>query len=161
MPIILDPMLRHRTEALALVTLTRVPEVIPTKVSFEHLDFLCVIKSDDDEEMKKVQLLGVNVKGTARLGSEERATSWGSKAMKLEGIGERVYYFPVIVLLFSMEDDKGYYAWQVEPATRDDDSPILHQNASFEFREFTVAALKTIIRKVRMWYKEVGYEIVS
>jgi hypothetical protein len=66
------------------------------------------------------------------------------------------YFIPVIVLLFSMHNDKEFYAWLVEPC---ENSTHLVDVADLDFQPFDTKQLDRVIRRVTNWYKRLGADI--
>ncbi len=131
----------HRAEALAYVTLTRIAHLTPVRLDYGHIDFLADISNE-----QQLQIFGVIVKAARAIDSVKAANTYG------RSINSHPYYFPTVVLLFSMEDETGYVAWHTEP-----DAPapstILHRHTQLDFHVCDNDELESIVSKVKSWYK--------
>jgi hypothetical protein len=143
--------IEHRVRALATVFLTGRNNVQTFSMDeLGDLDFLCRIVSYDDEEYE--MFFGVILKGTSEsLSSEHYAAihlnSWGRRRKIVQK-----YPFPVLALLFSMKDDEGYFAWEIEPNTDASNKPVLLLHERFTCQRANKAGLDTIVDRVRSWY---------
>jgi hypothetical protein len=151
-----NQMVGHRSELLARVALTRRLniDVFDMDTGGEMgIDFLCSIR---DPTLPGFLPFGVLVWGTSdRLDtSEDLAKHVRRRRKKLE---KRTRYFiPVIVLLFSMHNDKEFYAWLVEPR---EDSTHLVDVPDLDFKPFDTKQLDRVIRRITNWYKRLAADI--
>jgi hypothetical protein len=76
-------------------------------------------------------------------------TNWYRKS---QGELSPRYSFPVIVLLFSMNDDKGYFAWSIEPFVDRTGKPKLKLNDEPFCTPFDRSSLATIVDRVNEWH---------
>lgn len=144
-------MIMHRAEALALVALTRNRFVTPIRADVGDLDFLALVQGK--EEFAELRVFGVVVKATTKLGSLASANRYGARYNADHKITSTKYLFPTIALLFSMEDEKGYFAWVTEPEIEKRSTvPKLKQHDSLQFHEFDGPALDLIADSVSYWY---------
>src|SRR4051812_34675693 len=109
-----NSMVEQRSELLARVFLTRRLNInvhpFGDKAD-EGIDFICTLNHDRVEGFLP---FGVLVWGTAKeLATEADATAFGRQ--KKKAIKQETFFIPVIVLLFSMHNDEGYFSWLVEP----------------------------------------------
>jgi hypothetical protein len=117
---------------------------------FGEIDLLSRYLPEGDEQEK---LFAVIAKGTSNpLPGEQEAASYlnqGTRAKK------RVQFFPfpVLVVVFSMVDDDGYYAWQFEPIVRLGE-PLLKFNKRLNPRRANRRGLDAITRDVDEWYQQ-------
>jgi hypothetical protein len=151
-------LIAHRSELLARVVLTRRLniDVVPFDEGGEMgLDFLCSLR---DEKVRGLLLFGVVVRGTTDelQTSEDIAKHVGAFRKKLRK--RTGYFFPVIVLLFSMHKDEAYFAWLVEPC---ENTSQLVEVAGPEFKEFDLKQLDRMIKRITSWYKWLAKTIVS
>lgn len=136
----LEYFIAERAEQLALVYLTR-----STVLSIEHLqaerglNFLVTILQD---QLPTGRMFGVRVRGQDKAvkASQSIAASLSSQ--------DRDYFqalpFPACVLLFTMEDDRGYCKWVKHP-----DQAELAQWHSLETYD-----INQMIETVNAWYDE-------
>jgi hypothetical protein len=144
----------HRVEALAYVYLTRRNDLV-------------VMKHDDPEEgeldllvrinvpgPKQFRYFGVILKGTSKFLSTEDASrelnTYFRQNAKQRGAIQ--YPFPVIALIFSMENDEGFYAWRNEPQVLDGTHPILKMHPSVSCEKFSKPALDQVVNQSIEWY---------
>src|SRR5437016_4682124 len=136
----------HRSEALAFVTLTRVPTIKPVRFDIGQVDFLAVI-----QELTQFRFFGVIVKGTMDVKSARDANVHGRRLNVDQRLTGLIYPFPTIVLLFSMDQEIGYYAWHMEPTVNEEDSPLLVKHESLNFHLCDQKALESIVASVEEW----------
>jgi hypothetical protein len=149
-------MVGHRAELLARVALTRRMniDVFELDTGGEMgIDLLCSIR---DPTVPGFLQFGALVWGTSDPldTSEELAKHVRGRRKKLD---KRTRYFiPVIVLLFSMHNDKEFYAWFVEPC---ENSTQLVDVADLDFKPFDTKQLDRLIRRIKNWYKRLAADI--
>ena len=117
------------------------------------LDLLVRIVSDGPGYQK---FFGVKLRSTtAPLPSADRATRYLDSTVfsrKHEGKHLPKYSFPVIILLFSMQDDKGYFVWSIEPLVTESGEPRLRMNGDMSCATFNRSTLGTIVDRVNVWH---------
>jgi hypothetical protein len=151
-----NQMVGHRSELLARVALTRRLniDVFDLDTGGEMgIDLLCSIRAPT---VPGFLPFGVLVWGTPDPldTSEELAKHVRGRRKKLD---KRTRYFiPVIVLLFSMHNDKEFYAWLVEPC---ENSTHLVDVADLDFKPFDTKQLDRVIRRITNWYKRLAADI--
>ena len=142
-------MIDHRTQALTTVFLTGRNNIeVINLADLGELDMLCrIVSSEAEHEM----LFGVIGKGTSEALVNERLadTYVNSRLRGLKTV--KTYPFPVLVVIFSMQSDDGYYSWKIEP-TVSDATPGLIMHDRFTCGRATKTGLDSIIDKVRTWY---------
>lgn len=140
----------HRARILAMVQFTSRTDLQVSDIQEDGgLDLLVRIVSDGPGYQK---YLGVQLKGTnTSLSDAERATHYLGKT-KLVGKQSLKYSFPVIVLLFSMADDKGYFSWSIEPLVNRSGEPKLKLHEQLTFAAFDRLSLETIVNRVNEWH---------
>jgi hypothetical protein len=149
----------HRTKALATVALTRRPDVVVLEIDkHDFLDLYVQILPDDEEEAGFIGM-GVVLSGTTQnLDTARAATAFARK--KLEGKRPKaLFYFPVLFLVFSMQNDKGYYSWLIMPSV-DAEGPKLHALDKAECRVFDEQSLDEIVSMTTKWYAALRSAIV-
>lgn len=142
----------HRVNALAYVTLTRRDDLVVINLPEQgELDLLVRMSSPGS---RQVRLLGVILRGTARFLCDEDAsrelTNYFRQTSKERGAVQ--YPFPVIALIFSMENDEGFCAWRSKPLVGDGNRPILETQQSTHCEKFTRKALDEIVADSSAWY---------
>ncbi len=151
-----NQMVGHRSELLARVALTRRLniDVFDLDMGGEMgLDLVCSIR---DPAVPGFLPFGVLVWGTSDPldTSEELAKHVRGRRKRLD---KRTRYFiPVIVLLFSMHNDKEFYAWLVEPC---ENSTHLVDVADLDFKPFDTKQLDRVVRRITNWYKCLAADI--
>ena len=158
----------HRTEALARVFLTRRAdvEVAPFGSGIESgIDLYVRIIPSKEGDPGGLFGFGVQLRGTGiSLPDEAAANRYGRhlRPGKIHGREREFqqYYFPVLVLLFTMDEDRGYYAWVTEPILAADEcKPHLRRATKLEFSRIQRDTIDDIVERVRGWYKELAAEI--
>jgi hypothetical protein len=59
---------------------------------------------------------------------------------------------PVLVLVYSVEEDHGYYAWAWEPSVDSSSSPNLRKPHSLSCTKINSDSLDKILSKSRSWH---------
>lgn len=151
----------HRTESLAVVALTRRKDVIPLRFDVQELDFIFRIKPRDGE-VDEFRIFGVSVKGTEEpLSSNSKATVVANAMFR--GRKKGVYYFfPVISLLFSMDDDKGFIGWMMQPGIDEvKEEPKLWMKDKILCRLFSDEVYDEMIGLIESWYDLLDTKIIT
>jgi hypothetical protein len=143
-------LIENRAKILAMVQFTSRPDIHVSDLKDDGgLDLLVRIVSDGPGYQK---FFGVLLKGTNQpLPNADRATQSLGKT-KFEGRLSSKYSFPVIVLLFSMVDDKGYFAWSIEPIVDRSGEPKLKLHESLSCAPFDRSTLQIIVDRVNEWH---------
>ncbi len=99
-------------------------------------------------------LFGVALKGTIQSirDAKEATQILGTMYREKSSDPSLRYPFPVVVLLFSMQDDSGYYAWLVEPVGVREGEPKLKLHGSPNCEPFNRTSLSYLIARVNDWY---------
>ena len=145
------PFVEHRAKALATVFLTARNNIRTYDVKdFGGIDFLARI---DPVGGRFERLFGVVLKSTTNpLPTEKHANnllnSWARQTPLLQ-----VFPFPVLILIFSMQEDDGYYDWQVEPLASIQ-QPALNIKSTFKTARTNKKALDIISQEIEMWYSK-------
>jgi hypothetical protein len=142
-------MLEHRTQALTTVFLTGRNNVeVISLPGLGELDMLCrIVSTEEQYDM----LFGVIQKGTSEALTSQRLADvhLNSRFRGLRVV--KRYPFPVLVVLFSMLSDDGYYSWRMEPDISDG-APILVLNERLRCEKATKAGLDFVVDKIQAWY---------
>jgi len=149
----LNPFIEKRTKALATVALTRRRdlELIWLNEDEAGLDLLVKVARDDvPGQHHFIKSFGVILKGTAN--SPTRAAEATDQLNELMPYQERKRFsMPVIVLFFSMEQDRGYYSWYCEPRV-EADGPKLSFPDRLECHVMDDRRLEKVVDAVDRWY---------
>lgn len=141
----------QRSEALAVMYLTRRDDLIVSRQKEEHgLDFLVTLLKDGGYSGR---LFGVQVKATAstaKLIQRDDSVEIKLNLDPLRSLAELP--FPVCLFFFTLENDKGYYKWILEPIFEDQSNSKLCFNKSNSFKELTNEEIGNIISSVNTWY---------
>lgn len=148
--IIDNRMMEHRTQSLATVFLTgrNNVEVISLR-ELSGLDMICRILTDEDEAEIAFDVIHGGVSGP--IADVRWAEKWLHK--NVPGVLKTVkkHPFPVLVLLFSMQSDEGFFSWRMEPDVSEG-VPILNLNERFVCEKATRTGLDSILKRVKSWY---------
>ncbi len=142
-------MIEHRTQALTTVFLTgrNNVDVIPLR-DLGGLSMICrILTHDEDMEM----VFGVIHGGTSEPLAGERAAEKLLNSRLRASKAARQYPFPVLVLLFSMQSDDGFFAWRMEPDVSQG-VPILMLNERLTCEKATRTGLDDVVERIRSWY---------
>ena len=138
----------ERAEALALVYLTRRPDLLVKHEDADYgVDYLVEITKNNRPTRR---MFGVQVKARiapiteSAVGDREPFHFVSEKWME-------ELPFPLCLFVFTMENDEGFYRWAVEPVITDT-GPKLRLNAGKELSRLDSAALDRIVAQVDQWY---------
>ncbi|MCI0682467.1 MAG: hypothetical protein L0Y71_10205 [Gemmataceae bacterium] len=68
---------------------------------------------------------------------------------------------PIVVFLFSVENDQGYWSWLMEPSVSKDGRPTLDRVSEFDLKKITGKSIDGLIHRVEEWYQAVVETIVK
>lgn len=145
----------ERAELLARVALTRRMNVAIHSFGDQGdgaLDLICTIRED---EVKGFLPFGVMVWGTAKELNHGGDVSSITR-LKLKDHDTR-YFLPVIILVFSMQNDAAYFSWLVQPDPSSE-GKLRHFTKPI-FRPFTAKQLDIVVKSIVDWYAKKTEEI--
>jgi hypothetical protein len=146
----------ERAKLLATVALTRRLNVSVHSFGDRGdvgIDLICTIRDDD---VKGFLPFGVMVWGTPKPLAHGGDVSPIAR-QRLKG-HVTTFFLPVIILVFSMHDDAGFFSWLVEPNS-DGRKLILHTKPIF--RPFTTKHVDLVVDTVVEWYQKIGSVIME
>src|SRR5712692_9048160 len=153
-------MIGKRSELLARVVLTRRLniDVHPFSDSPDAgIDLICTIRPDPDDKVQGFFPFAVIVWGTAKeLTTEDEATKYARSRKKMHK-HKAEFFMPVIVLLFSMQKDEGYFSWLVKPSK--ESNKLLHLR-ELDFTLFDSRQLDRMVNSIKKWYQRMTTTIV-
>lgn len=144
-------LMAERTEALAIVHLTRRNDLIVTRQSHDYgFDLLVEVKKNDARTGRFfwVQTKTLPARHLERI--KENPESYSVKDSYLQRLLPDIP-FPLLCLTFAMDTDQGYYAWLVEPVVGRGGK--LHLGKGI-FKPLDNESLNQIIETVNTWYDE-------
>ena len=144
-----DEFIAHRAEALAMVVLTSRRDIRTLAPPAESgLDLMVEIVAPESGQSR---VFGVKLKGTDQeLSSETKAGRYLKAAIRFKE--RKIYYFPSLIMLFSMVRDEAYYAWEIEPKVIAPKTVKLNVELGPECHRLDERALDQIISQVNDWY---------
>jgi len=152
MPFTTAQLAENRARILAMVQFTSREDLLVTELRHDYgLDLLVQLGSDRNTRR---QHFGVILKATTELLEDEPQAAAALRSL-LRGEGNQPspsYAFPIIVTLFSMPNDRGYYAWLAEPVIAGDNAPHLKHQDTVQCSPFDRHGLAEIVRRVNEWY---------
>lgn len=143
-------LMHERARALAVVQLTRHAEVVVEDVRSDvGIDLLVQLHNGKREGLRQ---LGVNVKVVWE--SLTLKTAEQALASNLRTVVSRYgpFPFPVVLLLFSMEDSRGWYTWVAEPIVSDSGLASLPVREKPSSKPLDDTAVEGILQRVNHWY---------
>lgn len=146
-----DSFIEQRSKILAMVQFTSRPDLhVSDSPEDSGLDLLVQTVFALDY----LGLFGVALKGTIQSirDAKEATQILGTMYREKSSDPSLRYPFPVVVLLFSMQDDSGYYAWLVEPVGVREGEPKLKLHGSPNCEPFNRTSLTYLIARVNDWY---------
>jgi hypothetical protein len=145
----LEYFIAERAEHLAIVHLTRSPNLVIERMKTDRdygLDMLATISRD---ESPTGRIFGVQVKG------QDKALKDGKTPQLILSSQERQYFqelpFPVCFFFFTMEDDKGYYKWIKSPHALNKHLRSAEEEPWHVLSESSIAQM---VEEVNSWYDE-------
>jgi hypothetical protein len=94
---------------------------------------------------------GVVVMGTDdSLETEVEATAYANRHWE-DRPTMSFFVAPIVLFLFSMDGDKGYFSWVLEPKVTKTEGPTLTRVSSFEMTKITKASTEAIFRESAVW----------
>jgi hypothetical protein len=96
---------------------------------------------------------GVQVKGTSRPLEDERAANrLANQAVR--GMTARAFILaPIVLMAFSMEGDKGYWGWVMEPLVNGPNRPSLARAERMDMKEINNRSLDGLFESVTSWFE--------
>ncbi len=138
----------ERAQQLAIVYLTRSQNVAVEKMKADYgLDVLVTVLRD---QLPTGRVFGVQIKGRDRAFKDVQQEASLTLSQK-ESYAVQDLPFPVCILIFSMENDKGYYRWLKYPGESSKRFRSLEQN---QWRSLDESPIEQIIEDVNAWYDE-------
>jgi hypothetical protein len=163
MPETTETFINTRATMLATVFLTRKPSMSVSRIDLGHVQLLASSLPRDDDSVKE---FGVILWGTAKkLPNDEEATKhanthWRGKHGVMNELPR--FAMPVLTLLYSVEEDLGYYAWAWEPYIElPSDQPKLRKPDSLACKKIQSDSLDKIVAKVRNWHDALARIVFS
>lgn len=151
-----DKYVNNRAELLANLFLTRrrgvrVLSLADTQDS--GLDLLVRLPAslpEEDAEQFEPSF-GVQIKGTNEsLEDEALATKYANEQWRRRD-PKPLFLAPVLILLFSMEGDHGFYSWLMQPKVGKE-GPILARVSPLQMKKLTKKAVENLFDEVEEWF---------
>lgn len=127
-----------RAEQLAKVFLSRFENLIIKTSNKIELDFVIGVEYNEDTVD---ELFGIEIKAGKK-------RSWFTKQIRENRAEYEKYKFPVLLFLFDMESDEGYFSWIVKPLS----NPSF--TSEFKFYRLTDKRMEGLIGLLENWYFE-------
>jgi hypothetical protein len=147
----------QRAELLANLVLTRRKDVsvFPVGEKYDVGIDLFVRVMIPVMNRQVLPTFGVQVKGTSHPLNDEQAATRYAKGLKLTPL-KGLFLFPIVVFLFSMEGDKGYYSWLMEPFVSSEGSPSLERASTLDMTKIQKGSVDDIVQRVVEWFEVMG-----
>jgi hypothetical protein len=147
----------QRAELLANLVLTRRKDVRVYPVGEKYdigIDlFVRVMIPVMDRQV--LPTFGVQVKGTPHPLIDVQAATRHAKGITQTPL-KGLFLFPIVVFLFSMEGDKGYYSWLMEPSVSSEGSPTLERASTLDMTKIQKGSVDDIVQRVVEWFEAMG-----
>jgi hypothetical protein len=103
---------------------------------------------------------GVEIMGTSEpLGDEQAATRYANRNWKHRPKG--FLLFPIIVFLFTVEGDIGYYSWLMEPHVSEEKGPGLARLSPLHMAKIGKRSVDEIVSRVEAWFEAMGAVLIT
>jgi hypothetical protein len=143
-----------RAEALAIVCLTDRDDLLVSQQQKDKdtgLDLLVKITKDGNYTGR---IFGVEVKATVSsselIEHDDMFKLKNQEYNKLKNF--RDLPFPVCLFFFTLDNDKGYYRWILEPIIKEGNNVALKFNENQELKNLNDQEIDNIIAMVNNWY---------
>jgi len=151
MSIAAESFIEQRARILAMVQLTSRDDLQVIGEFHEEFDLVVRLLSGAERGQR---YFAVKLKGTTEvLSTAKDATRY------LSSIDDKdTKYppsksgFPLILVVFSMQTDKGFYCWRIEPVIDEEHLPRVRIHNDFVCRPFVRTELGQIVERVNHWY---------
>jgi hypothetical protein len=146
-----------RAKLLATLVLTRQKDVHPLDFHATEdvgIDLIVVLPSIGESKYETpVRIsLGVEVMGTDdSLETETAATAYANQHREDRPAG--FFLGPIVLLLFSMDGDKGYFSWIMEPKVTKAEGPTLTRVSSLDMTKITKTSTEIIFHESAAWFE--------
>jgi hypothetical protein len=152
---VVEDYVAKRAELLANLVLTRQKGVVVFRFQDPEdagMHLLATLPSIGgvDTGLPVLPRIGVEVLGTEEsLKTEADATAYVRKDRR-----DRQGFFlgPIVLLLFSMEGDAGYFGWIMEPRVSKSEGPTLTRVVAPAMTKITKTSTEVIFRESETWY---------
>jgi len=141
--------IRERVRALAVVYLTRRDDLIITEEEAAFgVDLWVTLNLEDKEGHRK---FGVELRGGRTAATAAHANKVLYPTMqKMLRYGP--FPFPVVLFLFTMDNNQGWYTWAAEPVVSSEGQFELVQHGEASCRTLDTKAIDGIVEAVDLWY---------
>ncbi len=103
-------------------------------------------------EVSVLAEMGIQVKAASEpLEDEEAATEYANRDWE-DTPSKALHLFPVILMLFSVEDDRGYFSWLMEPSPEDKPGALLSRVSTLDMKRITRDSIDAAINRSLAWY---------
>lgn len=138
-----------RARALAVVYLTRRDDLIVTEETGDvGVDLWVTLNLEDNEGHRK---FGVELRGSWAAVTADHANKILRTSMQ-RTLRYGPFPFPVVVFLFTMENNQGWYTWAAEPVVSPAGDFELLQHADASCRPLDTEVIDRIVESVDRWY---------
>jgi hypothetical protein len=134
---------------MSMVFLTGHPDIDVFGIgALSDVDQIARIRSDESKIQK---VFGVIVTGTAKPLPSRKDADRFLNALNSNKKRNPTLGMPVLLIIFTMQDDRGYVAWQTEPVIEGAE-PKLRIPAQLATEPATKEVLESIVDRVSNWY---------
>ena len=99
---------------------------------------------------------GVRVTGTAHPLDDKKAANRIANQIIRERTARAFILAPIVLMIFSMEGDRGYWGWVMEPLVDGPENPSLHRTTRVEMKEISSGSLDELFSAVISWFEAMG-----
>lgn len=145
----------ERLPYLAMVHLTRRDDLSVDPASPDSgLDFLVEIEKN---RCRVGRRFGVIVKGSWPSMTVAKVNDFLRPVLK--SYGQRQFFFPVALFVFTMEDEQAYFSWLAEPQILQTNNPKLQMHKTASAKPLDRQALNAVVNQVDAWYDAMIAEV--
>jgi Domain of unknown function (DUF4365) len=142
-------LISERVRALAIMYLTRRSDLVVREETTDvGIDLLVSVHPEEKEGLRQ---FGVELRGSWSAATAESANAGLYTSMQsMRRYGP--FPFPVVLLLFTMQDNQGWYTWAAEPMISSQGNPKLTQHGEAHCRPLDERAVGGLVERVNRWY---------
>lgn len=103
---------------------------------------------------------GIQVKGTANPLEDEKAANRLATQVA-RGMPARAFILaPIVLMVFSMAGDRGYWGWVMEPSTEGSNAPSLTRTERIHMTEINDDSLDELFSRITTWFEAMGEVLI-
>jgi|GEM_PF-3452296 len=99
---------------------------------------------------------GIQVKGTSSPLEDEKAANRFATQVARGMAAQAFILAPIVLMVFSMAGDRGYWGWIMEPSTEGPNDPSLTRTERIHMTEIDDDSLEELFSRITAWFETMG-----